>query len=187
MSMLVSSSHPAEAGLQTALAELLVDYGAKLDEVGSKWKSAIMTALVFGYLDTAMTLARRGASIEDNIAAQAGLGHVEKTARLLPNADSYSRHIALALAVQHGHVDVVKLLLDAGEDPNRYNPDGFHSHATPLHHAVSSDKEAMVRLLVERAARLDIRDTIYDGTPLEWAIHCKRKAIADYLRERISS
>jgi hypothetical protein len=28
-----------------------------------------------------------------------------------------------------------------------------------------------VRLLVERGARLDIRDTIWHGTPLGWAIH----------------
>ena len=183
MSMLVSSCHPAEAGLQAALAETLVDYGAKLDGPGSAWQSAIMTALAFGYLNTAEALARRGAPL-NNLAAVAGLGRLEATARLLPVADGQSRHIALALAAQHGHVDVVRLLLDAGEDPSRYNPDGYHSHATPLHHAVLSDHADVVRLLVERGARLDIRDTIYHGTPLDWAIHGGRTAIAEYLRDR---
>jgi hypothetical protein len=183
MSMLVSSSHPHEAGLQTALAEKLLDHGAALDGRGSKWHSALMTALVFGFPRTAEMLARRGASL-DNLAAVAGLGRVEETARLLPAADSESRHSALALAAQLGHVDVVRLILDAGEDPNRYNPDGLHSHATPLHQAVSSDHADVVRLLADRGARLDIKDTIYQGTPLDWAIYLKRTAIADYLRAR---
>ena len=30
---------------------------------------------------------------------------------------------------------IVRMLLDAGEDPNRYNPVGAHSHSTPLHQA----------------------------------------------------
>jgi len=40
----------------------------------------------------------------------------------------------------------------------------------------------MVRLFVERGARLDIRDTIYQSTPLGWAIYGERTAIAEYLR-----
>ena len=183
MSMLVSSSHPAEAGLQTALAETLIDYGAALAGPGSKWQSALMTALAFGYLSTAEMLARRGAPV-DNIAAVAGLGRLEDTARLLPLADSQSKHIALALAAQHGHADIVRLLLDAGEDPSRYNPDGYHSHSTPLHQAVWSNHADVVRLLVERGACLNIQDTVYDGTPLDWAIYGGRTAIAEYLRDR---
>src|SRR5205823_2464921 len=132
MSMLVSSSHPAEAGLQVALAETLLDYGASLDGGGSKWRSPLMTALAFGYSDTAEMLARRGAPI-DTVAAAAGLGRVAETARLLMDADAHDRHVALALAAQLGQVQTLRLLLDAGEDPNRYNPEGFHAHATPLH------------------------------------------------------
>ena len=46
MSMLVSSCHPARAGLQAALAETLLDHGAALEGPGSKWQSALMTALI---------------------------------------------------------------------------------------------------------------------------------------------
>jgi ankyrin repeat protein len=183
MSMLVSSSHPANAGLQAALAETLLDYGAALDGPGSKWQSAIMTALMFGYKETAEVLARRSPTPND-LGAAAGLGRLEEAARLLLAADSRSRHVALALAAQHGHAEIVRLLLDAGEDPNRYNPDGYHSHSTPLHQALWSDHAEVVRLLVERGARLDIRDKVYDGTPLGWAIHGGRTAIAEYLRDR---
>src|SRR5438552_848173 len=123
MSMVVSSCHPAKAGLQAALAETLLDYGAAFTGPGSNWQSALMTALAFGYRSTAEALARRGAPI-DNVAAAAGLGRLADAARLLPTADSETKHIALALAAQHGHADLVRLLLDAGEDPSRYNPDG---------------------------------------------------------------
>src|SRR5207245_433758 len=104
-------------------------------------------------------------------AAAAGLGRLDDTRRWLATASGEDRHRALALAAQHGHVAIVGLLLDAGEDPNRYNPKGNHGHSTPLHQAVWSAHDAVVRLLVERGARLDIEDTIYEGTPLGWAIY----------------
>ena len=181
MSMLVSSCHPAEAGVQGALAETLLDYGAAFEGPGSNWRSALLTALAFGYLDTAETLARRGAPV-DNLAAVAGLGRLDDVTRLLPASDPQSRHAALALAAQHGHTEVLRLLLDAGEDPSRYNPEGFHSHSTPLHQAVWSNHLDTVKLLVGRGARLDIRDTIHQGTPLDWADYGQRTEIADYLR-----
>ncbi len=184
MSMLVSSGHPAKAGAQVALIDTLVDFGAAVEARGSaKWGSPLMTALAFGYLSAAEALSRRGARV-DNIAAAAGLGRLAEARQLLATAGTDSRHRALALAAQHGHVDVVRLLLDAGEDPNRYNPDGFQSHATPLHHAVSAGHDAVVRLLVERGARLDIKDTIYQGTPLGWARYTGQREIESYLRGR---
>ena len=183
MSMLVSSGHPAEAGLQIPLAETLLDHGAALTGAGSKWRSPLMTALQFGYLPTAHALARRGAPV-DGIAAAAGLGRVQETARLLPDADNESRHAALVLAAQLGHAAVVQLLLDAGEDPNRFNPEGYHAHSTPLHQAIAADHSDVVQVLVERGARLDIRDTIYRGTPLDWALYLGRTGIAEYLRQR---
>src|SRR5437762_3756385 len=183
MSMLVSSAHPARAGLQAELAETLLDYGAANSGPGSAWQSNLMTALAFGYVGTAERLAKRGAPIDD-LPAAAGLGRVEEAIRLLPTADGRSRQVALALASQHGHADVVKVLLDAGEDPNRYNPDGFHSHSTPLHQAIASDRPGVVRLLLDRGARMDIKDTIFEGTPLAWAIYCERPAIAEELRQR---
>jgi ankyrin repeat protein len=183
MSMLVSSCHPAKAGLQVALVDALVDYGAAVEARGGhKWGWPLMTALAFGYRDAAEALVRRGAQA-DNLPAAAGLGRLPEVARLLPNADPLARHKATALAAQHGHVDVLRLLLDAGEDPNRYNPEGNHGHSTPLHQAVAAGHEPVVRLLVDRGARLDIRDTIYQGTPLRWAEYLGKVEIEKFLRE----
>ena len=182
LAMLVSSSPPAEAGLQLPLAELLVDRGATLDAPGSPWNAAVLTALVFGFLDTARALAVRAGRSRD-IAVAAGLGLLGETARLLPSADSERQRAALTLACMHGHTRVAQLLLDAGVDPSQYNPEGMHGHSTPLHQAVWSNRETVVHLLVERGARLDMRDTIYDGTPLDWAVYGQRSEIADYLRD----
>jgi len=182
MSLLVSSCHPAQAGVQVALLDTLVDYGASVEERGEgKWKSPLMTALAFGYRDAAEALVRRGARV-DHLAAAAGLGRLNDAARLLPGADPKSRHVALALAAQSGHTAVVKLLLDAGEDPDRYNPDGNHAHSTPLHQAALAGHDAVVQLLVERGARLDMKDTIYQGTPLDWAVYAGKASIESYLR-----
>ncbi|MBK5292074.1 MAG: ankyrin repeat domain-containing protein [Acidobacteriia bacterium] len=182
MTLLVSSSHPAKAGLQAALAETLLDFGAAIEGHGSgQWGSPLMTALTFSYPDAAEALARRGARV-NNIAAAAGLGRLSAARQLLPASAPGSRHRALALAAQLGHADIVRLLLDAGEDPNRYNPEGMHSHATPLHQAVCAGHVAVVRLLVERGARLDIQDTIFKGTPLGWAQYLGQIEIGQYLR-----
>src|SRR5438132_172836 len=124
MALLVSSCHPAEAGVQVALVNTLLDFGAAIEGRGSgQWGSPLMTALAFGYQGPAQALARRGARV-DNIAAAAGLGRLADARQLLATARSEDRHRALALAAQHGHVEIVRLLLDAGEDPNRYNPKG---------------------------------------------------------------
>jgi len=183
MSMLVSSGHPERAGLQAALAETLLDHGAAFEGPGSNWQSALLTALAFGYPATAETLAKRGAPVK-GLAEAAGLGRIADAARLLPATDSRTRHIALSLAAQLGHTEIVRLLLDAKEDPNRYNLEGYHAHSTPLHQAVWADHLDVVRLLVDRGARLDIRDTIYDGTALDWAVYGQRTRVADYLRGR---
>jgi hypothetical protein len=170
MSMLVSSSHPAEAGLQVALTELLLDFGAAIEgKGGGKWERPLFTALAFGMGDVAKLLAERGARID--LAAASGLGFAGEAARLVSSADDDERRRALSLAAQQGHPDIVALLLDTGLDPNRFNPESNHPHCTPLHQAVLGSHEAVVRLLVARGARLDIRDTIWHGTPLGWAIH----------------
>jgi ankyrin repeat protein len=182
LSMLVSSSPPADAGVQVPLTETLLDYGADPNGRGTgNWIDPLMTALIFGFRDAAEVLARRGART-DHLAAAAGLNGLDEAKALLTAAGPEERHRALALAAHHGHVEIVRLLLDAGEDPNRYNPEGMHSHGTPLHHAAGSGYDAVVRLLVDRGARGDARDKIWNGTPRRWAEHGGHSAVADYLR-----
>jgi ankyrin repeat protein len=62
------------------------------------------------------------------------------------------------------------------------NPVGFHAHSTPLHQAAFAGHFDVVRMLVERGARLDLKDILYDGTAADWAEHAGRDEIAEYLR-----
>ena len=103
---------------------------------------------------------------------------------MLPDASADDRHRALALAAQLGDAAIVGLLLDAGEDPNRFNPPGTHAHSQPLHQAIAAGHLGVVQLLVERGARLDARDTVHHATPLAWAEYCEQPEIAAYLKSK---
>jgi ankyrin repeat protein len=172
--MLVSTgSVPRECRVQLPFIDLLCDRGADPN-------SAIRAAALHGELESVNALIGCGARIDLPVAA--ALGRIEDARRLLPGATPEDRHLALTLASDSGHVEVVRLLLDAGEDPNRYNPIGGHSHTTPLHQAAGAGHDEVVRLLVERGARLDMRDILWQATPADWARHAGRTAIEAYLR-----
>jgi hypothetical protein len=168
-----TGSVPRECRKQLPLIDLLCDYGADPD-------SATHAAALHGEMEALHALIKRGARVDLPVAA--ALGRTEDFRRLLPAAGKEDRHLALALASQFGHVEIVRLLLDAGEDPDRYNPVGGHSHSTPLHQAAAAGNEEMVRLLVERGARLDRKDILWHATPAGWAAHEGKSQVEAYLK-----
>lgn len=172
--MLVSTGRvPRECGVQLPLIELLCDCGANP-------AAALHAALLHRELDAAHVLIARGAKID--LPTASALGQLEDARRLLPDSTPESRHLALALAAQFGRADIVRLLLNSGVDPDRYNPKGAHSQSTPLHQAAYAGHDAVVRLLVERGARLDIKDTRWHGTPADWAHHGDHPKLEAFLR-----
>lgn len=166
---------PRECGVQIPLINLLCDHGADPD-------STTEVAAVLFEMQAVDALLGRGARMTLPLAA--ALGRAEDVRRLLPKADPEERHLALALSSQYGHVEAVRLLLDAGEDPNRFNPVGGHSHSTPLHEAAGNGHLDVVRLLIERGAKTDIRDILFGGTAEGWATHAGKKDVAAYLQAR---
>ncbi len=173
---LVSSSSVArECGFQRALIDLFCDCGANPN-------AGIHSALLYGEFDAVTALLERGAAMD--IVVAAGIGRTDGVRALLSESDADSLQRALAMAAQHGRIDAVRLLLDAGADPNAYNPVGGHSHATPLHQAVAAAQFEVVRLLVDRGARLDIRDIHNGGTAADWAEHFGHVDLAQDLRSR---
>jgi hypothetical protein len=172
LGLVCSGRVPRECKVQLPLIDLLCGHGADPN-------FAMSSALTHGEFEAVTALIRNGARIDLPVAA--GLGRTEDSRRLLASANADDRHRALALASQFGHIAIVRLLLDAGEDPNRYNPVGFHSHSTPLHQAALAGHGEVVRLLVERGARLDAKDTMWQGTPAGWARHAGRPDIEEYL------
>lgn len=171
--MLVATGRvPRECGVQMDLINLLCERGADPD-------GAAETAAVLFELQAVDVLLMRGARITLPLAA--AMGRTEDARRLLPDSDPRQRHLALALASQYGHPEIVRLLLDGGEAPNRFNPIGGHSHSTPLHQAAGNGHLDVVKLLVERGARLDVKDILFGGTPAGWANHAGKKEVETYL------
>ena len=176
--LVATGSVPRECRMQLPLIDLLCDYGADPN-------SAAQAAALHGELEAVNALIGRGARIDLPVAA--ALGRIDDARRLLAAASSADRHLALSLAADFGHVEIVRLLLDAGEDPNRYNPVGGHSHTTPLHQAAGAGHQEVVRLLVERGARLDLQDILWRSTPADWARHAGKTEIEAYLGAKMAS
>lgn len=160
-----------ECGVQIALIDLLCDRGAKPD-------AALEAAVAHGEFDAARALMQRGAG--ETLPAAAGFGNLENARRLLPQAGDSDRRKALALASQYGREEIVRLLLEAGVDPNGY--DGVHTHSTPLHQAALRGHERVVQLLLEHGADVNARDLLWHGTPADWARHEGRPEMEALLR-----
>jgi len=174
--MLVSTGRvPRERRVQTPLIDQLCDRGADPN-------TALQPAVLHEELEAAQALIACGARVTLSIAA--GLGRMGDFTRLLPSSTGEDRHLALTMAADLGHFEIVRLLLDAGEDPNRYNPVGGHSHTTPLHQAAWRGDEKIVRLLVERGARVDMKDLLWNGTPAGWAKHGGWTEVEVYLNSQ---
>lgn len=180
LNLLVSSAHPAIAGLQSALAELLLDYGAAINGVLDD-ESPIMTALDFGYGKTAETLARRGARV-DNVVSAAALGNVDFVKSVLIDARTLqpgtplvapqwsgvagnaAAHIEFALvwACKFGRIEVAEAMLDAGV--SIAVNDGYKM--TALHWAAANGSLQLMQKLIERGAPLELQN-IWGGTVLD--------------------
>ena len=173
--LVATGSVPRECRMQIPLIDLLCAHGADP-------QSALQAAALHHELEALHALLARGAQLDLPVAA--ALGRIEDARRLLHSASRQDRHLALSLASDFGHAETVRLLLDAGEDPNRYNPVGGHSHTTPLHQAAGAGHDQVVRLLVDRGAKLDMRDILWHATPADWAKHAGHTAIESYLRSR---
>ena len=178
MDMLVSSVHPHAAGVQVALVDILVDYGASVNGVEDNG-SPLMTAFRFHYPLAAEELARRGARV-DNVITAAALGRtdlvdafVTATGELRPEVPlaqvRWPRlprdprvHLAYALtwAATWGRKDVVELMLRKGVDP-----EGKDDDASALHFAAAYGHMDIARLLLQHGASLETLNS-YDGTVL---------------------
>ena len=184
MNLLVSSDHPALAGVSAKLVDVLCAAGAAVDGPEDDG-SPLATALLFGHPECVRALLARGART-DNVVFAAAAGRPEWVRAYLdrdgtvterpcpafplsPDRATASEQ-ALVFASMCGQVDVVRLLLDQGTRIDA-NPPGSHWTATALHTAAGQGNRSVVELLLERGANPTIRDPRYDSTPLGWAEH----------------
>jgi Ankyrin repeats (3 copies) len=173
LDLVASSSVARASGVQRALIAVLCDYGADPN-------AAMLSPLMYGEFDGVNALLDRGAAM--NLYAASALNRVDDLRRLAANATERDKRIALALAAQHGQVEAVRVLLEAGADAAGFTPPPGHSHATPLHQAALYGHDEVANLLVQHGGRLDVRDIFYGATPADWAEHNGHSALARSLR-----
>lgn len=86
--------------------------------------------------------------------------HEEDAYKLVP--------LALFLAIEQHHIDVVKLLVEHGVDIVNTQD---HRHRTPLHRAALLDSTVLVKLLLDNGPHIDTLD-INHQTPWAAQIAC---------------
>jgi peptide-methionine (S)-S-oxide reductase len=136
---------------------------------GAKFEGAAHAALGHGETDAARTLVDLGHPID--LVTAAGLGIGTRLVELLPGASDDDMAMAVAAAVINGRKETLAALLDAGAPCDRFNPNGFHPHSTPLHQAALAGNMEVVELLLSAGASTDVRDRTYQATPEQWAEH----------------
>ena len=91
----------------------------------------------------------------------------------------------LHAATRHGRLDAMRLLLEAGADPDAR---GWYDQSAPLHMAAWENQPEAAALLLDHGATLDLRSgEIEKDTPLNWAIIKASTPTAGLLIERGAS
>ena len=166
-----------ESGVQIGLLDVFINAGASTFKVSDD-------ALVNGNFAAAEYLVERGATL--SLSTALCIGKWNEADRLSVNANDDEKQLSLVLCSLNGKAEAVKRVIGYGVDVSEPSGD-LYSHATPLHHATGSGSLDTVKVLVEAGAKMDIRDSVHEGTPLDWAEYLKKDDIAAYLREQVGN
>ena len=150
-----------QCGVQIELIDALVDAGASPHGNPEN-------ALVNANFAAAEHLIERGATL--TLPTALCLERWDDVERLAQASKPKEKQFGFVLAALNGKPEALRRMIDFGADVNRPS-DNLYSHATPLHHAVSSGSREAVEVLVDAGARLNAVDTAWNGTPLGWAEH----------------
>ena len=187
-----------EAG-DTELARLMLDQGID-PSIELSGLTALHIAARDGNVDLVQLLIDRGADInlgpdpeQAQLAAVAGHGSPQMIELVMGRelepgevAQTMNLRTPLNLAVENGHVDVARTLIESGADVNMGG-----AWYSPLHTAVLSGDVAMIELMLESNARVNTSIRIHDRPsfagfryvrPLELARLIERDDIVDLLR-----
>jgi len=170
LGMVATSCHPAVAGVQTPLLDILLKYGASVDGIPGGW-NPLIAALHNGRGEAAAHLAKRGARLD--LEGAAGVGRLEavksffnEDGNLKANATKTQMESGLMWACEYGRTSVVDFLLEKGVNVGA-QPRG----ETGLHWAAYAGHAHTVKALLKWKAPVDIEDKRFGGTPLGWALY----------------
>ena len=165
-----------KAGCEREFLELLLDHGADPNSAGPDERTPYQLAIAAGQTDLADLLRRRGAadtatSVDRFLSACHRADRTE--AEQLLNDDpglvellSDEQRVSIVRAAEHGETAAVGLMLDLGFPLDTRGDDG----GTSLHAAGYNGSPETVRLLLDRGADIEARDTTWNDTPLGWAL-----------------
>jgi ankyrin repeat protein len=167
LGLVATSFFPAQAGVQQALADLLLSHGASLGN-----EKLVNACLANGRGQAAAHLAKRGAPL--NLEGAAGVGRLDRVktffnrnGSLKHNATLRQMEYGFLWACEYGHIDVVDfLLLQKG-----LSVDAMPHGETGLHWAAFAGNVDIVKRLLRARAPLEVKDKRHGGTPLAWALH----------------
>jgi ankyrin repeat protein len=154
--------HRAVKGSAHEVIALLLDRGADMNATDGKDWQALDHAIwrrrahstASGAFDTARLLLSRGATCDLTIAA--ALGDLPRVTALLDQKPACLHEVrpngkrALSAAVQFGHREIARLLLERGADPNW--PEADAPRGASLHAAAGAGDRELVELLLAHSA-----------------------------------
>ena len=154
-------------GLSDVLADLMRQ-GLDINVEGGTFATPLQAAVIHGHVKTVETFLQLGASVTrrcmtwgSTIRAAAWRGNVEILRTLLshgadPNlVSSITGMSALSTATSHGHVNAVRILVEAGANVNQ----AVKHFGTPLMIALYHGHINITRLLVSKGAKLVMSDS----------------------------
>jgi len=169
LGLVATSIHPKQAGVQIALLETLLDYGAAIDALPDGW-SPLISALHNGRPEAAEFLAQRGARLD--LEGAAGVGRLDvvesffnEDGSLKASATKTQMDSGFFWACEYSRTRVVDFLLKKGADLRA----GENTGLTGLHWAVVGGQLGTIRMLLERGAPLEVKN-VYGGTVLGQAL-----------------
>lgn len=171
LGLVMTSSVAREQGHQRSLMQVLLAAGAIAT------REAIVATAAHWELDPLRALLEAGHPMDAILAAT--FGDLQSLRSLLPAACAEDVASAFGLAVINRHVEAARLALEAGAGVNAFLP--VHAHSTALHQAAGDNNVAMIEMLLASGADPEICDTLWDGTPLGWAMFSGNTEAAEIL------
>jgi len=150
--------------VQPALVKILCDAGARVNGRDDD-DSPLWTAIIFGYPAAVEMRARCGARV-DNLVTAAAVGDLGAVSRMLADPES---------SVSHNG----QMTLSGPPKPLPTAPEDLRDLA--LIYASAMGRVDVVKLLVDRGARLDVREPWWNATALGMARYHKRQKVIAYL------
>ena len=166
LGLAATSVFPFLAGVQDALIDILLEYGANRHVEG-----LVNGCLRSGRGQAAVHLAKRGAPLD--LEGAAGMGRLDlvktffnEDGSLKTKATHGQMECGFIWACEYGRTNVVEFLLGMG-----LKVDAVPHGITGLHWAAYTARVDIVKLLLERKAPIELKDGRFRGTPLGWALY----------------